>query len=77
MKKSLDIDLHFAKGSKFEVIGIGNFGVYDTVQKSLMQLFFFEHECYLNTIVPRVKDDTGKLHKAIPSWSGLSYGFTI
>ena len=34
VQKRLDIDLDFAKGSKFEVIGIGNFGAYDIVQIS-------------------------------------------
>ena len=64
-QKLLDIDLDFAKGSKFEVIGIGDFGAYDTIQKSWRHLNFFEHECYLNARVPRVKDDTGKLHTEV------------
>jgi transposase len=76
-QKRLDIDLDFAKGSKFEVIGLCNFGAYDTVQKSWKHLNFFEHECYLNARVPRVKDDTGKLHTVMPGWSGLSNGFTL
>jgi transposase len=75
--KRLDIDLDFAKGSKFEVSGIGSFGAYDTVQKAWRHLNFFEHECYLNARVPRVKDAEGKLHTVIPAWSGLSNGFTL
>ena len=75
--KRLDIDLDFAKGSKFEVSGIGSFGAYDTVQKAWRHLNFFEHECYLNARVPRVKDAEGKLHTVIPTWSGLSNGFTL
>ena len=59
------------------MIGIGNFGAYDTIQKSWRHLNFFEHECYLNARVPRVKDDRGKLHTVIPGWSGLSNGFTL
>lgn len=76
-KKRLDIDLDFTKGSKFEVAGVGIFGAYDTVQKSWRHLNFFEHECYLNARVPRVKDDEDKLHTVLPSWSGLSNGFTL
>lgn len=77
MAKRLDIDLDFTKGSKFEVAGIGSFGAYDTVQKSWRHLNFFEHECYLNARVPRVKDGDGKLHTVMPTWSGLSNGFTL
>ena len=76
-QKRLDIDLDFARGSKFEVSGIGSFGAYDTVQKSWRHLNFFEHECYLNARVPRVKDEEGKLHTVMPGWSGLSNGFTL
>ena len=75
--KRLDIDLNFKPGSKFEVAGIGSFGAYDTVQKSWRHLNFFEHECYLNARVPRVKDDNGTLHTVMPGWSGLSNGFTL
>lgn len=75
--KRLDIDLNFKPGSKFEVSGIGCFGAYDTVQKSWRHLNFFEHECYLNARVPRVKDDNGTLHTVMPGWSGLSNGFTL
>jgi transposase len=75
--KRLDIDLNFKPGSKFEVSGIGSFGAYDTVQKSWRHLNFFEHECYLNARVPRVKDDNGTLHTVMPGWSGLSNGFTL
>lgn len=77
MAKRLDIDLDFTKGSKFEVAGIGSFVAYDTVQKSWRHLNFFEHECYLNARVPRVKDGEGKLHTVMPTWSGLSNGFTL
>ena len=76
-KKRLDIDLAFAKGSKFTVTGLGSFTAYDTVQKSWRHLNFFEHECYLNARVPRVKDNEGKLHTVLPEFSGLSNGFTL
>ena len=75
--KRLDIDLDFKPGTKFEVAGLGSFGAYDTVQKSWRHLNFFEHECYLNARIPRVKDDDGKLHTVMPGWSGLSNGFTL
>jgi len=76
-QKRLDIDLDFTRGSKFEVAGVGSFGAYDTLQKSWRHLNFFEHECYLNARVPRVKDEEGKLHTVLPGWSGLSNGFTL
>ena len=44
---------------------------------NLEEFNFFEHECYLNARVPRVKDDTGKLHTVMLGWSGLSHGFTL
>jgi len=76
-QKRLDIDLDFTKGSKFAVNGAGSFGAYDTVKKSWRHLNFFEHECYLNARVPRVKDEDGTLHTVSPGWSGLSNGFTL
>ena len=76
-QKRLDIDLDFTKGSKFAVNGTGSFGAYDTVKKSWRHLNFFEHECYLNARVPRVKDEDGTLHTVSPGWSGLSNGFTL
>ena len=76
-QKRLDIDLDFIKGSKFAVNGTGSFGAYDTVKKSWRHLNFFEHECYLNARVPRVKDEDGTLHTVSPGWSGLSNGFTL
>ena len=36
--------------------------------KNIGAFKFFNHDGYLNARVPRVKDDTGKLHTAMPVW---------
>lgn len=78
--KRLDIGIDFVKGStfRFEQEGvIGQYKAYDTVQKEWRHLNFFEHECYLNARVPRIKTPDDKVHLILPAWSGLQNGFTL
>ena len=81
--KRLDVYLDFKKGSTFdfydtseeeEIVGLK---AYDTSNKIWKHLNFFEHECYLNARVPRVKLPNGKVKQIETPWEGLSNGFTL
>jgi len=81
--KRLDIYIDFKKGSTFsyfdddedrEIVGLK---AYDTSHKTWKHLNFFEHECYLQTRVPRVKLPNGKVKLITTPWEGLSNGFTL
>ncbi len=78
--KRLDIKIDFPKGTTFpfEQAGImGEYKAYDTVEKEWRHLNFFEHECYLQARVPRIKTPDNKIHLIMPHWSGLQNGFTL
>lgn len=78
--KRLDIKIDFPKGTTFpfEQEGItGEYKAYDTVEKEWRHLNFFEHECYLQARVPRIKTPDNKIHLIMPHWSGLQNGFTL
>ncbi|OGV17195.1 MAG: hypothetical protein A2X47_02485 [Lentisphaerae bacterium GWF2_38_69] len=80
--RRLDIHIDFEVGSKFEYISeeeniSGKFGVYDTVEKTWRHLNFFQHECYLNCRVPRVKPEDDKVRQIDLPWAGKSNGFTL
>lgn len=81
-KGRLDININFKRGSKFyysnsaELID-GDFSVHDTVNKTWRHLNFFEHDCFLNCRVPRVKTDCGKVRLIKAPWEGGSLGFTL
>ena len=78
--KRLDIKIDFPKGTTFpfEQGGIiGEYKAYDTVEKEWRHLNFFEHECYLQARVPRIKTPDNKIHLIMPHWSGLQNGFTL
>lgn len=81
-EKRLDIKIDFKKGSTFyyedKKAGIrGTFPVHDTVTTRWRHLNFFEHECYLEARVPRVKTDNGKVRKVSVPWEGKKNGFTL
>ncbi|MCK5592417.1 MAG: ISL3 family transposase, partial [Candidatus Pacebacteria bacterium] len=80
--KRLDIHIDFHKGSEFHYESNednieGDFKAYDTQLKQWRHLNFFEHECYLNARVPRIKIDEKRIRLIQPPWSGLSNGFTL
>lgn len=80
--KRLDIQIDFYKGSTFhyeseEENVKGDFKAYDTEIKEWRHLNFFEHECYLQARVPRIKIDEKRIRLIDPPWSGLSNGFTL
>ena len=77
--KRLDIFIDFKRGSIFTYKEDYNetYKAYDTKNKRWRHLNFFEHECYLNARVPRIKLKDGKV-KLIPMpWEGLSTGFSL
>ena len=78
--KRLDININFKRGSSF-TYEQDNYNetckVYDTQKKQWRHLNFFEHECYLNVRVPRVKLKDGKVRLIPMFWEGLSNGFTM
>jgi len=79
-KKRLDIYIDFIKGRDF-LYNKDSYNesckAFDTKQKTWRHLNFFEHECYLNARVPRVKLKDGKVRLITTTWEGLSSGFTM
>ena len=59
-KRQLTIAVDFVAGSRFAYPGVaGEHPVHDTQIKRLRHLNFFQHECYLEVRVPRVKLPNG------------------
>jgi transposase len=76
--KTLTIRIDFTAGSRFAVAGeAGVHPVHDTVSKRYRHLNFFQHECYLEVRVPRVKLLDGAVRLVEPDWAGKLSGFTL
>jgi transposase len=80
-KRRLDIDINFRAGSRFQYTDpkteeSGEYPVHDTTRKSWQHLNFFEHTCYINARVPRIKTESGKVRLIRTPWEGLNSGFT-
>ena len=59
--RTLTIRVDFAPGSHFAVPGVdGEHPVYNTVPKHYRHLNFFQHECFLEVRVPRVRRLCGR-----------------
>lgn len=78
-KKVLTISVDFVAGSRFEVPGVaGAHPAHDTVAKRYRHLNFFQHECYLEVRVPRVRlPEGGGIRQVEPDWAGKLAGFTL
>lgn len=77
-KKTLTIGIDFVAGSRFAVPGVeGLHPVHDTVSKRYRHLNFFQHECYLEVRMPRVRLPDGKVRLVEPAWAGKLPGFTL
>lgn len=77
-KKTLTIRVDFIAGSRFAVPGLaGEHPAHDTVTKRLRHLNFFQHECYLEVRMPRVKLPDGGIRLVEPGWAGKLSGFTL
>jgi transposase len=71
-KKLLYTHIGFTKGHQFE-----SGKVHDTRERSWRHLNFFEHECYINCNVPRVKNKEGKVGSVQVPWARKGSGFTL
>lgn len=77
-KKTLTIGVDFVAGSRFPVLGIeGAHPAHDTVTKRYRHLNFFQHECYLEVRMPRVRLPDGGVRLVEPDWAGKLAGFTL
>ncbi len=77
-KKTLTIGVDFVAGSRFAVPGFeGSHPAHDTVTKRYRHLNFFQHECYLEVRMPRVRLPDGGIRLIEPDWAGKLAGFTL
>jgi transposase len=77
-RKTLTIRIDFAAGTRFAAAGVaGVHPVHDTQTKRLRHLNFFQHECFLEIRIPRVKLPDGRVVQAAPDWIGKLAGFTL
>ncbi|SIT49035.1 transposase [Paraburkholderia ribeironis] len=77
-KRQLTIAVDFVAGSRFAYPGVaGEHPVHDTQIKRLRHLNFFQHECYLEVRVPRVRLPDGSVRLVEPDWVGQLDGFTL
>ena len=76
--KTLTIRVDFIAGSRFALAGVeGQHPVHDTVTKRYRHLNFFQHECFLEVRIPRVKLPDGSVRQVDPPWAGKLSGFTL
>jgi transposase len=76
--RTLTVRVDFAPGSRFAVPGVeGEHPVHDTVPKRYRHLNFFQHECFLEVRVPRVRLPDGAVRQVEPPWAGKLSGFTL
>ena len=76
--KTLTIRVDFIAGSRFALAGVeGQHPVHDTVAKRYRHLNFFQHECFLEVRIPRVKLPDGSVRQVEPPWAGKLSGFTL
>jgi len=77
-KKTLTIGVDFIAGSRFAVPDVeGAHPAHDTVTKRYRHLNFFQHECYLDVRMPRVRLPDGGVRLVEPDWAGKLAGFTL
>lgn len=75
--RTLTIRVDFRAGSRFSHPEVaGEHPVHDTQTKRYRHLNFFEHECFLEVRVPRVKLPDGSVRLIEPPWAGQLSGFT-
>src|SRR6516162_7646482 len=77
-QRRLTVRVDFAPGTRFTHPKVaGEHPVHDTQIKQLRHLNFFQHECYLEVRVPRVRLPDGKVTLVEPDWVGKLSGFTL
>lgn len=76
--KTLTIAVDFEAGSRFSHPEVaGTHPVHDSQTKRYRHLNFFQHECFLEVRVPRVKLPDGGVRLIEPPWAGKLSGFTL
>ena len=68
--KVLTIGVDFKTGGRPFPGSDGEHPVHDTTTKRYRHLNFFEHECFLEVCVPRVRLPDGSVRFIEPPWSG-------
>ena len=77
-KRLLTIQIDFKKGARFAHERVaGEHPVHDTQIKRYRHLNFFQHECFLEVRVPRIKLPDGSVVLISPDWAGKRSGFTL
>lgn len=77
-QRQLTVRVDFAPGTRFAHPQVpGEHPVHDTQVKRLRHLNFFQHECYLEVRVPRVRLPDGRVALVEPDWVGKLSGFTL
>jgi transposase len=77
-KRQLTIQVDFVVGTRFaHADAAGEHPVHDTQIKRLRHLNFFQHECFLEVRVPRVRLPDGRVRLVEPAWTGRLDGFTL
>lgn len=76
--RTLTVKVDFHKGSRFAHDDAGGeHPVHDTQIKRYRHLNFFQHECFLEVRLPRVKLPDGAVRLVEPPWAGQLKGFTL
>jgi transposase len=77
--KRLDIQLDFARGSRFACpeCGVADCPAYDSEEKIWRHLNFFQHEAYLHARVPRVTCKRCGIKQVTVPWARSDSGFTL
>jgi transposase len=76
--RTLTIRVDFRAGSRFSHPDVaGEHPVHDTQIKRYRHLNFFQHECFLDVRVPRVKLPDNSVRLIEPPWAGKLSGFTL
>lgn len=77
-KKTLTILIDFVAGTRFpHPNAAGLHPEHDTQVKRYRHLNFFQHDCYLEVRVPRVKLPDERVVLVEPAWAGKLAGFTL
>lgn len=77
-QQQLTIQVDFRAGSRFAFPGeAGEHPVHDTKTKRYRHLNFFQHECFLEVRVPRVRLPDDSVRLVEPDWIGKLEGFTL
>ena len=75
--RTLNIEIGFKRGSMFPDETGRMCPVHDTIERRWRHLNFFEHECYLQCRVPRIKTPEGKVVQVGVPWARKGSGFTL